>query len=135
MFLLLVYSYLYVLSSCLISHKIARQVFLNMHSMTAVKGCSKFHQHSELEKEDGLTGYFLLFLNGVITLYVTCLFDRKLCCFESFREVALFPLALKKFKRKMNSVAEKRSAEILMSVAERINSQLQIAECQIQADV
>ncbi|KAL3519010.1 hypothetical protein ACH5RR_021599 [Cinchona calisaya] len=49
--------------------------------------------------------------------------------------VSLFALALERVKSKMKSVVRKRSAEILMSVAEGIHMQLQIAESEIQADI
>ncbi|XP_059644203.1 meiosis-specific protein ASY3 [Cornus florida] len=49
--------------------------------------------------------------------------------------IGLFAMALERVKLKMKSVTSKKSAEILMSVAEGIHSQLHNAESQIQTDL
>ncbi|XP_019163147.1 PREDICTED: uncharacterized protein LOC109159495 [Ipomoea nil] len=49
--------------------------------------------------------------------------------------VALFDCALQRVKTKMKSMADKRSAEIVMSAAEGIHRELQTAEIQILADL
>lgn len=51
------------------------------------------------------------------------------------RAVSLFAMVLERVKSKMKSVANKRSAEILTSVATELHLQLQSAESQIQTDV
>lgn len=54
---------------------------------------------------------------------------------QIFRAVALFAFALQRVRTKMKSMADKRSAEILMSAAEAIRRELQTAEIQTQADL
>uniref|UniRef100_A0A2C9VS59 Meiosis-specific protein ASY3-like coiled-coil domain-containing protein n=1 Tax=Manihot esculenta TaxID=3983 RepID=A0A2C9VS59_MANES len=54
---------------------------------------------------------------------------------ELERVIKLFVLALENFKDKMKSVTRKKSCEILMSVSEDIQLQLQNIESQIQTDV
>ncbi|KAA8542982.1 hypothetical protein F0562_021523 [Nyssa sinensis] len=71
-----------------------------------IEESNRFQGHLEQNQEDGLTS-----------------------------AVALFSLALERVKNKMKSVTSKKSAEILISVAEGIHSQLQNAESQIQTDV
>ncbi|WOG87198.1 hypothetical protein DCAR_0206421 [Daucus carota subsp. sativus] len=51
------------------------------------------------------------------------------------RAVSLFAMVLKRVKSKMKSVANRRSAEILTSVATEMHLQLQNAESQIQTDL
>ncbi|KAK1356724.1 hypothetical protein POM88_049980 [Heracleum sosnowskyi] len=51
------------------------------------------------------------------------------------RAVSLFAMVLERVKSKMKSVANKRSSEILTSVATEMHLQLQNAESQIQTDV
>ncbi|VFQ59545.1 unnamed protein product [Cuscuta campestris] len=51
------------------------------------------------------------------------------------RAVTLFAFALQRVRRKMKSMADKRSAEILMSAAEGIQRELQNAEIQTHADL
>lgn len=53
----------------------------------------------------------------------------------SSRAVSLFAMVLKRVKSKMKSVANRRSAEILTSVATEMHLQLQNAESQIQTDL
>lgn len=49
--------------------------------------------------------------------------------------ITLIALALERVKRKIKSLTSKKSAEVLMSVAEGIHLQLQNAESHIQRDV
>ncbi|CAH9078880.1 unnamed protein product [Cuscuta europaea] len=54
---------------------------------------------------------------------------------EFDRAVNLFAFALQRVRSKMKSMADKRSAEILMSAAEGIHNELHNAEIQTQADL
>ncbi|CAN4106545.1 unnamed protein product [Withania somnifera] len=66
----------------------------------------KFEKHLEQNEEDALTS-----------------------------AITLFAFSLEKVRSKLKSVTNKRSAEILKSVSEKIHMQLQNAEFQIQADM
>lgn len=59
----------------------------------------------------------------------------KVVSLKNFSVISLFALALERVKSKMKSMVKKKSAEILMSVAEGIQFQLQTAQHQIQADM
>ncbi|CAN4112704.1 unnamed protein product [Withania somnifera] len=68
--------------------------------------CKKFERHFEQNEEDALTS-----------------------------ATTLFSFSLERVRSKLKSVTNKKSAEILKSVAEKIQMQLQNAEFQIQADM